>query len=53
MIAYVFQKYPKNFAILLQFWSNLPVKFAIFLKIVYFLTVSTAFFVDKKIFWAQ
>ena len=30
MIAYVFQKYPKNFAF--QFSSNFPVRFAIFLK---------------------
>ena len=30
MIPYKFQKYPKNFAFQLR--SNLPVKFAVFLK---------------------
>ena len=30
MIAYVFQKYPENFAF--QFSSNFPMRFAIFLK---------------------
>ena len=45
MIAYVFQQYPENFAfqlfIILPY--NLPLKFTIFLKIAYFLTVSIVF----------
>ena len=55
MIAYVFQKYPENFASqftvpYLQFCSNLPAKFAIFLA--YLLTVSIAFSVYKQNFTA-
>ena len=43
MIAYVFQKYPENFAFqLLIIWSNLPIKLTIFIS-AYFLTVSIVF----------
>ena len=36
----------------LSFRSNLPMKFAIFKKLVYFLTVSIVFFVYKQKFMA-
>ena len=43
MMAYVFQKYPENFAFqLLIIWSNLPIKLTIFIS-AYFLTVSIVF----------
>ena len=42
-MAYVFQKYPENFAFqLLIIWSNLPIKLTIFIS-AYFLTVSIVF----------
>ena len=51
MIAYVFQKYPKNFAFqLFNFCGNLPVKNAILLKVAYFLTVSIVFSVYRQNF---
>ena len=47
MIAYLFQKYPENFAFQVYIiCSNLPVKFAIFL-------VSIVFFVNKQNVIAQ
>ena len=49
MIAYVFQKYPENFAFQpFLICSNLPLKFAIFLKRSLIFTVSSAFPVYKK-----
>ena len=56
MIAYIFPKYPENFALqpnYLSFYCNLPVKFAIFLKIAYFLTVSIVLSVYKQNFMAK
>ena len=56
MIAYIFPKYPENFALqpnYLLFYCNLPLKFAIFLKISYFLTVSIVFSVYKQNFTAK
>ena len=51
MIAYMFQKYHENFALqLFIICSNLPVKFAIFLKIAYFFTVPIVFFNYKQSF---
>ena len=42
-MAYVFQKYPENFAFqLLIIWSNLHIKLTIFIS-AYFLTVSIVF----------
>ena len=50
MIAYVFQKYPGNFVFQITVYSNLPVKFAIFLKGSLILTVSVIFSVYKQNF---
>ena len=47
----MFQKYHENFALqLFIICSNLPVKFAIFLKIAYFFTVPIVFFNYKQSF---
>ena len=45
MVGYVFQKYLENFTfqLLVILSRNLPVKFVIFLKVAYFLTVSIVF----------
>ena len=50
----MFQIYPENFAIqLFIICSNLPVKFAIFKKVAYFLTISIVFPVYKQNFTTQ
>ena len=49
MISYMFQNlHAENFAFYLYICSNLPVKFANFKKVVYFLTVSTVFSIQKE-----
>ena len=51
MVSHAFQKYPENFAF--QLYSNLPVKFAIFLKSSLLFNSFYYLFVYKQNFMTQ